>query len=286
MFERYTEKARRTIFFARYEASQYGSAQIETEHLLLGLLRESKVLANRFLSAHSSVESIRKQIEGHTTIREKVSTSVDLPLSDESKRVLAYAAEESERLAHNFIGTEHLMLGLLREESFFAAKLLNERSVFLESARASIASEVQGDLGRVPKSPGVPVGSGSRKLLYNPASETLIIEVRDFSAPYRLTARLFMRHKDQEAYERLATRRKVFPTNRRLPAKSIRSSSSAPPNATRQGGEIGPVCTPLISARRSCRFASRRNRLSFRSRTSGHGSWSWFRCRTMRRSYT
>ena len=98
MFERYTEKARRVIFFARYEASQFGSPYIETEHLLLGLLREDKALTNRFLRSHASVESIRKQIEGHTTIREKVSTSVDLPLSNECKRVLAYAAEEAERL--------------------------------------------------------------------------------------------------------------------------------------------------------------------------------------------
>ena len=98
MFERYTEKARRVIFFARYEASQFGSPYIETEHLLLGLLREDKALANRFLRSHAAVESIRKQIEGHTTIREKVSTSVDLPLSHECKRVLAYAAEEAERL--------------------------------------------------------------------------------------------------------------------------------------------------------------------------------------------
>ena len=111
MFERYTEKARRVIFFARYEASQFGSPYIETEHLLLGLLREDKALTNRFLRSHASVESIRKQIEGHTTIREKVSTSVDLPLSNECKRVLAYAAEEAERLSHKHIGTEHLLLG-------------------------------------------------------------------------------------------------------------------------------------------------------------------------------
>ncbi len=79
MFERYTEKARRVIFFARYEASQFGSPCIETEHLLLGLLREDKALANRFLRSSASVDSIRKQIEAHTTQREKVSTSVDLP---------------------------------------------------------------------------------------------------------------------------------------------------------------------------------------------------------------
>ena len=139
MFERYTEKARRVIFFARYEASQFGSPYIETEHLLLGLLREDKALTNRFLRSHGSIESIRKQIEGRTAIREKVSTSVDLPLSQESKRVLAYAAEEAERLAHKHIGTEHLLLGLLREDKCFAAEILHERGLRLSTLREELS---------------------------------------------------------------------------------------------------------------------------------------------------
>ena len=143
MFERYTEKARRVIFFARYEASQFGSPYIETEHLLLGLLREDKALTNRFLRSHASVESIRKQIEQHTTVREKVSTSVDLPLSNECKRVLAYAAEEAERLSHKHIGTEHLLLGLLREEKCFAAEILTERGLRLPAIREELQRSTQ-----------------------------------------------------------------------------------------------------------------------------------------------
>src|SRR5580658_6688876 len=143
MFERYTEKARRVIFFARDEASQFGSPYIESEHLLMGLLREDKALTNRFLHSHGSVESIRKQIEGHTAIREKVSTSVDLPLSNESKRVLAYAAEEAERLGHKHIGTEHLLLGLLREEKSFAAELLKECDVRTGWVREELAKNPQ-----------------------------------------------------------------------------------------------------------------------------------------------
>jgi hypothetical protein len=138
MFERYTEKARRTIFFARYEASQFGSSFIETEHLLLGLLREDKALANRFLGSHAAVESIRKQIEGHTALGEKVSTSVDLPLSHDCKRVLAYGAEEAQRLNHKHIGTEHLLLGLLLEEKCFAAQLLGEKGLTLDSVRQQV----------------------------------------------------------------------------------------------------------------------------------------------------
>jgi Clp amino terminal domain, pathogenicity island component len=201
MFERYTEKARRVIFFARYEASQFGSPYIETEHLLLGLLREDKALTNRFLSSYDAVESIRTQIEGHATIREKASTSVDLPLSNESKRVLAYAAEEAERLSHKHIGTEHLFLGLLRERDGFAATLLNERGVLIDAARSLIASQPAPELGLPPRSAGVPAGYMPQKLLYNPASETVIVELR--SRPHLLRSRLFMRAKDADAYEQI-----------------------------------------------------------------------------------
>ena len=139
MFEKYTEKARRVIFFARYEASQFGSPYIETEHLLLGLIREDKNLTNRFFPKSSaSIESIRKEIEGRTLIRDRVSTSVDLPFSDETKRVLNAAAEESERLSHKHIGTEHMLLGLLREERSIAAEILRERGLRLSAIREEL----------------------------------------------------------------------------------------------------------------------------------------------------
>ena len=138
MFERYTEKARRTIFYARYESSQFGSPYIETEHLLLGLLRENKALTTRYLPSSTTVESIRKQIEDHTMVREKIATSVDLPLSNDCKRVLAYAAEEAHLLKHDHIGTEHLLLGLLREEKCFAAQILTERGLHLPAVREEI----------------------------------------------------------------------------------------------------------------------------------------------------
>ena len=138
MFERYTEKARRVIFFARYEASRYGSPYIETEHLLLGILRECHDLVK--LSPEGSAESIRKQIDDHATLRQGVSTSVDLPLSNESKRVLAYGAEEAERLAHRHIGSEHLLLGLLREHRCFAAEVLRQHGMDLGQVRARLGS--------------------------------------------------------------------------------------------------------------------------------------------------
>jgi ATP-dependent Clp protease ATP-binding subunit ClpC len=138
MFERYTEKARRAIFFARYEASQFGSTYIETEHLLLGLLRENKAIADRFLRARISIETIRKELEGRVTIGEKLPTSMDMPLSAECKRVLAYAQEEAERMSHKHIGTEHLFAGLLREEGSLAAQILQERGVSLSAVREEL----------------------------------------------------------------------------------------------------------------------------------------------------
>jgi ATP-dependent Clp protease ATP-binding subunit ClpA len=138
MHEHYTEKARRTIFFAHYEASQFGSTNIETEHLLLGLLRESHSAVKRFLGVEISPASIRKQIEAHTPIPKEPSASFDQPLANDSKRVLAYAAEEAQRLGVNLIGTEHLLLGLLREEEAFAARMLQERGVSLEWSRKEI----------------------------------------------------------------------------------------------------------------------------------------------------
>ncbi|HEY7389603.1 MAG TPA: Clp protease N-terminal domain-containing protein [Bryobacteraceae bacterium] len=135
MFERYTEKARRTIFFARYEASQFGCDQIETEHLLLGLFREDKALSSQLLGPYAKLEEIRQSIAKRAKIRPKVALAVDMPLSHESKRVLAYGAEEAERMRHKLIGTPHLLLGLLREEKSFAAQLLREQGLTLDLVR-------------------------------------------------------------------------------------------------------------------------------------------------------
>ncbi len=139
MFERYTERARRVLFFARYEATQMGSTSIETEHLLLGLIREGKGLTSRiFARSHLSLDSIRKEIEGRTLFREKVATSVDIPFSADTKRVLQFAAEEADRLLHTYIGTEHLLLGILREERSVAALILYEKGMRLASVREDI----------------------------------------------------------------------------------------------------------------------------------------------------
>jgi len=139
MFERYSEKARRVIFYARYEASNYGSRYIETEHLLLGLLREAPPLAKWFPGQADVEPEIRSEIEKRATRGERLSTSVEIPLSAECKKVLKLAGETAERLGHRRVETEHLLIGILRVESSMAAQILIARGLNSEPIQAGIA---------------------------------------------------------------------------------------------------------------------------------------------------
>jgi hypothetical protein len=140
MFERYTEQARRVIFFARYETSQFGSEQIEPDHFLLGLFRQDPVLMKRFVP-NTTGEAVRDQIQRETPPRQKISTSTEMPLSLSVKRILAYGAEEAEMMGHPHIGTEHLLLGLLREPTS-ASRILEGLGVTIEGAREEIAKSI------------------------------------------------------------------------------------------------------------------------------------------------
>lgn len=135
MFERYTEKARRVIFFARFEASQYGSSYIETEHLLLGLLREDHRIVKHILPDLKSVGRIRLQIEARITRGQRFSTAVEVPLSEECKRVLKFAAGESANWGHRHVGTEHLLIGLLQVPTSLAATVLNAQGIDMAGVR-------------------------------------------------------------------------------------------------------------------------------------------------------
>jgi ATP-dependent Clp protease ATP-binding subunit ClpC len=139
MFERYTEKARRVIFQARAEASAFGSPYIEAEFLLLGILRIDPYVVTRWLDpAKNWQEVFQKEVEKRVGRRPSTPTSVDLPLSNESKQVLTYAAEEVERLQHQWLGPEHLFLGLLREKKAHASKLLHDFGIHENQVREAL----------------------------------------------------------------------------------------------------------------------------------------------------
>jgi uncharacterized protein (TIGR02246 family) len=133
VFERYTGQARRSIFYARYEASRYGSPHIDTEHLLLGMLRETKGKLG------DQGEWFRAEIEKSIKICERIPTSVEIPLTDDCKRALTLAHEEADLLKSRYIGPEHMLMGIVRTEKGLAARLLRERGVHLEDLRSECA---------------------------------------------------------------------------------------------------------------------------------------------------
>jgi len=133
MFERYTERARRTIFIARYEAAELGAHEIDNEHLLLGLIRESHHLL-RYLPNLDYIDQLRNEILASVNSR-AINPSPNIPLATAAKRTLTYAAEEAEALGHSHVGTEHLFLGLLREPETLVAKICTKHGAELSKSR-------------------------------------------------------------------------------------------------------------------------------------------------------
>jgi hypothetical protein len=195
MLERFTEKARRVLQLARTSASNAGAMCIESQHLLLGILKETpSVIQDQF---PQKLEQIKSELAGQEVKGSKAS-DLGLPLSNECKRILAYAAEEAERLAHRHIGTEHLFLGVLREEKSMAAKLLQSHGIRVQDERLRIArdAELHGvtskrvdELAAPGVGPGVIVGrvaSAGRRIEFRSESDDSVLG----TAPGREVPRL------------------------------------------------------------------------------------------------
>jgi ATP-dependent Clp protease ATP-binding subunit ClpC len=141
MFEKYNEKARRALFFARYEASKLGSRVIESEHILLGVLREGEdIIKEIFTRFNIKPEQIRREVEGDRLFVDRISSSAELPLSEEAKKILAYASHEAESMLHQYVGTEHLLIGILRVESSTAARILTSKGLNVYGVREETIS--------------------------------------------------------------------------------------------------------------------------------------------------
>jgi len=115
MFDRYTDEARRVIFFARYEASLLGSPTLETEHLWLGLLRECRKVVKR-LAPHVTAEAVHERLARGGPNAERTSMAVDMPLSDKAKSAIAGAAAEADSRGQKHITPDYIVLALLREK--------------------------------------------------------------------------------------------------------------------------------------------------------------------------
>jgi len=139
MWQRFTERARRIILLAQEEAGKMHSSNVGTEHLLLGLVRENEGVAAQVLQKMGvSLQKVRQEIEAEVPAGNADTSSETPRLTPKSKRVLELAAEEARRLRHNYIGTEHLLLALLREKDGMAATVLNKLGLNLEKARNQV----------------------------------------------------------------------------------------------------------------------------------------------------
>ncbi len=158
MFGRYTVRARRVIFFARYEASELGGLSIEPEHLLLGLVREDPDVFETLISSGDSLESLREEVTKKAqTGHPNVSTSAEMPLDNSSKRALTYAAEEADRLLSQSIDSRHILLGLLRTEGTPACEVLRQHGLKIDRVRDHFA-------GDPTPPPGPPASSSTIKM--------------------------------------------------------------------------------------------------------------------------
>ncbi len=145
MFEKYNEKARRALFFARYEASQ---ARLQGDrvrahparHPPRGRGRSSRRSSRRF---NVKPEDVRREIEGDRIFVERISSTAELPLSEESKKILAYASHEAESMMHPYVGTEHLLIGILRVDGCVAGRILTAHGFNLYGVREETISLIK-----------------------------------------------------------------------------------------------------------------------------------------------
>ena len=150
MFEKFSEKARRVMFFARYEASQLGAGSIQSGHLLLGLIRESEKNSMTLLERLGIQKSLLREklivaLTPQETNSIPISTNVDIPMEDEVKRILHYASQTSSKINSKHVGAEHLLLGMLQDEETLAGRLLAEMGADLTSAREIVLESSKRD---------------------------------------------------------------------------------------------------------------------------------------------
>ncbi len=150
MWQRFTERARRVVFFAQEEAGRLGENYVSTEHLLLGLVRENDSVAARILDRMGvSLGRIRSEIERQVT-RGDGRLGQDMQLTPRAKRVIDLAYDEARNLNNNYIGTEHLLLGLIREGEGLAGRVLQKLGVDLERTRREVMSLQDGETTAAP----------------------------------------------------------------------------------------------------------------------------------------
>ncbi|VAX39645.1 ATP-dependent Clp protease, ATP-binding subunit ClpC, partial [hydrothermal vent metagenome] len=179
MFERFTDRARKVMALANQEAQRFNHEYIGTEHILLGLVKEgSGVGANVLKNLDVDLRKVRLEVEKLVKAGPEMVTMGKLPQTPRAKKVIEYAIEEARNLNHNYVGTEHLLLGLLREHDGVAAQVLMNLGLKLEEVREEVLnllgagadSEEAEAIGGGPG--GGPEGKGGKKRSQTPALDS------------------------------------------------------------------------------------------------------------------
>src|SRR5687768_13243762 len=156
MYERFTDRARKVMQLANQEAQRFNHEYIGTEHILLGLVKEgSGVAAHVLKNLDIDLRKIRLEVEKIVQSGPDMITMGKLPQTPRAKKVIEYAIEEAKGLHHNYIGTEHLLLGLLREWEGVAAHVLTNLGLKLEGVREEVLELINQN---VPADPDRPAG--------------------------------------------------------------------------------------------------------------------------------
>jgi ATP-dependent Clp protease ATP-binding subunit ClpC len=173
MWDRFTERAQHVVRAAREEAARLGSEYVRTEHILLGLCREPEGIASRALeNLGVDVEALAVEIEGQITRGNAVLSGDELLFTPRAKQVLHLAVEEARNLSHSYIGTEHILLGLVKEGEGIAAKVLQDMKIDAERLQSEVL-RLLGDQGGGAQKSGAPSGGGGgQKKSSTPALDT------------------------------------------------------------------------------------------------------------------
>ena len=169
MFERYTDRARRVVVLAQEEARMLNHNYIGTEHILLGLIHEGEGVAAKALeSLGISLEAVRQQVE-EIIGQGQQAPSGHIPFTPRANTVLELASQEALQLGHNYIGTEHILLGLIREGEGVAAQILVKLGADLNRVRQQVIQLLHGYPGKEPAGGGARLGKRERARLMDDA---------------------------------------------------------------------------------------------------------------------
>ena len=161
MFERFTDRARKVMALANQEAQRFNHEYIGTEHILLGLVKEgSGVGATVLKNLEVDIKKLRLEVEKLVKSGPDMVTMGKLPQTPKAKKVVEYAIEEARALNHNYVGTEHILLGLLRESEGIAAQVLMNLGLKLEDVRQEVLNLLGASIDEGPAGLGIKMGPG------------------------------------------------------------------------------------------------------------------------------